>query len=173
MVWSMTRTMMRPVHVNRGLRRLLIGGVSVIWAMVSLTTASHAFVLVTPEEVAREQAKGQPPLARSLIKRDTGGPEIVLVSPPSLENILSPLDIELRFLPKAPSKIARDSLRVLYGFFEFNVTDRLTGHAEVTPSGILAKDAVLPAGSHSITIEISDDLDRISRKTFLFEVKDK
>ena len=31
----------------------------------------------------------------------------------------------------------------------------------------------LPSGSHNITNEISDDRDRIARKTFQFEIKDQ
>ena len=164
---------MLATGVNRGLSHLLIRGSFVIWAMTGLTTAAQAFVLVSPEEAALERAKGTPPLVRGFVKSNIEGPEIVLVSPRSLENVLAPLDIELRFLPKAPSKIVRDSLRVLYGFFGLNITERLTRHSEMTPYGILAKDADLPAGSHSITIEISDDRKRVSRKTFLFEIKEE
>ncbi len=153
--------------------RVLVGGLIVLWAMAVSTSSSRAFTLVSPEEAALERAKGTPPLVRGFVKSNIEGPEIVLVSPRSLENVLAPLDIELRFLPKAPSKIVRDSLRVLYGFFGLNITERLTRHAEVTPYGILAKDADLPAGSHSITIEISDDRKRVSRKTFLFEIKEE
>ncbi len=105
--------------------------------------------------------------------RGDGMPEIVLVSPRSLKNISSPLDIELRFPTKSPPKIVSNSLRVLCGFFGFDITDRLTGNAEVTQSGILAKKADLPAGSHSITIEISDDRDRIEHGTFLFEIENE
>jgi hypothetical protein len=141
--------------------------------MAALTTEARAFVLVSEEEVAREQARGEPPRVRGFLKGDKGGPEIVLIRPGSLKNIVSPLDIELRFRSKAPSKIVGDSLRVLYGFFGLDLTDRLTRHADVTTSGVLAKDAELPAGSHRITIEISDDFDRVSRKTFRFEIKDE
>ena len=95
----------------------------------------------------------------------------MLVTPSGLQTIPSPLDIELRFLPQPPAKIVTNSLRARYGFFGFDVTDRLTKNAKVTASGILAENADLPAGSHSITIEISDDRDRVGRKTFGFEIK--
>ena len=153
----MKTIIMHVSHPNQRLSRLLIGGLFVIWAMATLTTPSRAFVLVSPEEVARERLRGEPPRVRGSARGgDFGGPEIVLVNPHSLKNIPSPLDIELRFMPNPPSRIVRDSLRVLYGFFGTNITDRITKHAEVTPSGLLAKNAKLPAGSHSIPIEISD-----------------
>ena len=164
---------MHVSHPNQRLSRLLIGGLFVIWAMATLTTASRAFVLVSPEEVARERSRGEPPRVRGSASGDFGGPEIVLVNPRSLKNIPSPLDIELRFMPHPPSRIVRDSLSVLYSFSGFIITDRITKHAEVTPSGILAKNAKLPAGSHSITIEISDNRERVGRETYRFEIKDE
>ncbi len=151
--------------------RVLVGGLIVLWAMTASTSSSRAFTLVSPDEVARERAKGDPPRLRGAAKGDIGGPQIVLVTPSGLQTIPSPLDIELRFLPQPPSKIVTNSLRARYGFFGFDVTDRLTKNAKVTPSGILAENADLPAGSHSITIEISDDRDRVGRKTFSFEIK--
>lgn len=143
-----------------------------VWTAAAFTTAARAFVLISPDEAARQLAKGTPPNMRGPAAGDIGGPEILLVHPGSLTNIPSPLDIELQFRPKAPSKIVRDSLRVLYGFFGFDVTDRLTKHAQVTASGIRANHAELPAGSHSITIEVSDDRHRVGRKTFRFEIKE-
>ncbi len=169
----MNRIIRLARHPSRGPRRLLVAGLVVMLAMAVLTSTSWAFVLVSPDEVARERSKGEPPRVRGSARGDIGGPEIVLVNPRILKNIPSPLDIELRFLPNPPSRIVRDSLRVLYGFFGFNITDRMTKHAEVTPSGILAKNAKLPAGSHSITIEISDNRERVGRKTFRFEIKDE
>jgi len=156
---------------KRGLIRLLVGALVVTVAMVSLMTASRAFILITPEEVAGERAKGEPPRVRGPVKGDIGGPDIVLVRPGSTDSIPSPLDIELQFVLKPPSKIVQNSLRVLYGFFGLDVTDRLAKHAELTPAGILARNASLPAGSHSITIEISDDRGRVGRKEFSFEIK--
>ena len=158
-----------------GPRAPLIGSLFIIWVLAAFAPASQAFVLVSPDEVARERAKGDPMGSlrfRGSGKEESEAPEIVLVNPVTLTNIPSPLNIELKFLPKSPSKIVHDSLRVLYGFFGFNVTDRLTGHAEITPSGILARDATLPPGSHSITIEISDDQNRIARKTFQFVIRE-
>ena len=154
-------------------KRMLVGGLIVLCAMAVSTSASRAFTLVSPDEVARERAKGVPPQVRGAAKGDIGGPQIVLVAPNGMKTIPSPLDIELRFIPKAPSKIIRESLRARYGFFGFDVTDRLTKHAKVTQSGILAENADLPAGSHSITIEIADDRDRVGRRTFQFEIKDE
>lgn len=154
-------------------RVLIIGGLIALSAMAVSTSSSRAFTLVSPDEVARERAKGDAPRLRGAAKGDMGGPQILLVTPRGMESVPSPLDIELRFIAKAPSKIVRESLRASYGFFGFDVTERLTRNAKVTASGILARNADLPAGSHSITIEIRDDRERIGRKTFQFEIREQ
>ncbi len=128
-------------------------------------TGAGAFVLEPPGTTADHGAGS--------VNRHDGPPEIILVSPRSLKGVSSPFEIELRFRTSPHSKIVLGSIRVLYGFFEFDITDRLTRNAIVSPSGILAKNADLPSGSHSVTIEVSDDRDRTARKTFEIDVKDE
>jgi hypothetical protein len=128
-------------------------------------TGTGAFVLEPPGTTADQGG--------SSVDRHNGPPKIILVSPRSLKGVSSPFEIELRFLASPHSKILRDSIRVLYGFFEFDIADRLTRNAVVSLSGILAKNADLPSGSHSITIEVSDDRNRTARKTFEIDVKDE
>ena len=168
----MRERLIRATAASRERRRFMAVALLIACGMSASVTASQGFVLVSPEEVARERAKGEPPRTRSFLGTDPGAPEIVLLKPLSLSNVTAPTDIELRIMPKSPAKIVWDSLRVLYGFFGLDVTDRLTEHAEVTSAGILARDAVLPAGSHRITIEITDDRQRVGRRTFEFEVRD-
>ena len=131
----------------------------------------RAFVLVTPEEFAREQREAAP--SRSLGgKREPQSPDIVLVRPAAPHDILSPADIELRFLAKDQAQVDMRTLRVLYGMFGINITARLLKHASLTDSGIVAKEATLPAGSHTITIEIADSRNRVARESFRFIVKE-
>ncbi len=133
----------------------------------------RAFVLVTPEEFAREQQKRDVAPSRSLdVKREAQSPDIVLVRPAASHDILSPTDIELRFLAKDQAQVDMRTLRVLYGMFGINITARLLKHASLTESGIVAKEASLPAGSHTITIEIADSRNRVARESFRFIVKD-
>ena len=156
----------------RLLLRSILGLVGTILALSASLSPSYAFLLVTPDEAIRERSKGKQPKFRGESRIIFGAPGIVLVTPQSTRNIPSPLNIELRFVPTPPSKIVQNSLRVFYGFFGLDVTDRLTKHAVLTASGIVAKNAELPSGSHSITIEISDDQGRVSRKSFDFRIKD-
>lgn len=134
---------------------------------------SGAFVLVTPDEVARERQLGSTAPSRSLdAKRDPQSPEIVLIRPAIPHDILSPTDIELRFLAKDQAQVDMRTLRVLYGMFGINITSRLLKYASLTDSGMVAKEASLPAGSHTITIEITDSRNRMARESFRFIVKE-
>jgi hypothetical protein len=151
-------------------RQMLVVWLIALSAMAASTSSLQAFSLITQDEAARERMKGKTRGFSAASSGNSGRPQIFLVSPSKLSGIPSPLDIELRFIPAAPSKIVGKSFRALYGFCAFDVTDRLTKHAEVTPTGILAKNAELPGGSHSITIQISDDRDRVGSKTFRFEI---
>ena len=153
--------------------RIPIQALLTICAMAALTMAAQAFDPESPVQTARERVGTNVLQLLGSGDRDDGMPEIILVSPRLPIVVSSPLDIELRFLTTPPSKIVRGSVRVLYGLFDLDITDRLTANAEVTQFGILAKNAVLPAGSHSITIEVSDDRNRIARKTFVFEIKNE
>ncbi len=160
----------RSVNRNRWLYRVSIPAFVAIFAMVALTTAAQALDSKSPDETSRESIAATVLQMRTSGDQGNGMPEIVLVSPRLPMKISSPIDIELRFLAMPPAKIVRGSLRILYGFFGFDITERLTKDAEVTQFGIVAKNADLPAGSHSITIEVSDDHNRIARKTIHFEI---
>ena len=154
-----------PNHRNGPKFRAPTGLILALLVIAVAATGARAFVLEPPGATAGDGAGS--------VDHHDGPPKIILVSPRSLRGVSSPLEIELRFLTSPDSKILRDSIRVLYGFFGFDITDRLTKNADVTPTGILAKEADLPSGSHSITIEVSDDRDRVARKTFEFDVKEE
>ncbi len=131
------------------------------------------FVLVTPFELARdERLRDSTPPRSPEPKRELQSPDIVLLRPATLHDVLSPTDIELQFLAKEQTQIDMRTLRVMYGTFGINITDRLMKHATVTDAGIVAREASLPAGSHLITIEIADNQKRVTRESFRFIVKE-
>ena len=163
----------RSINRNRWLCRVSIPAFVAVFAMVALTTAAQALDSNSSDETARESIAATVLQMRNSGDQGNGMPEIVLVSPHMPMKISSPIDIELRFLAMPPAKIVRGSLRILYGLFGFDITERLIKDAEITQFGIMAKNAKLPAGSHSITIEISDDRNRVGRKTFEFQIKDE
>ena len=150
-----------------------IRALAAICAVAVFTTVAKAFEAKPPSAATQERVGASVLQLLGAENHANRMPEIVLVNPRLPIQVSSPFDIELQFLAAPPAKIVRTSLRVLYGFFGFDITERLTENAEVTEFGVLAKNANLPSGSHNITIEIADDHDRITRKTFQFEIRDQ
>lgn len=59
-----------------------------------------------------------------------------------------------------------ESLEILYGWLEIDVTDRIREYAEITEAGITAPGAKLPSGDHSFLLRIADVNGRFTEKGF-------
>jgi hypothetical protein len=103
---------------------------------------------------------------------DPLAPEITVRQPGEASKYSPPIDIEISFRPMAGSSIDLDSLKIAYGSLGINVTKRVLEHATVTPEGILSKGAKLPSGKHKLTVSIADDLGRVGKRRFKFEIVD-
>lgn len=116
------------------------------------------------ESVVPESAKASGPAGQA------APPRIILLQPKAATITNGPINIELRFLAAAGSRIDVKSLRVLYGWLGIDVTERLLKHAEVNARGLIARHAELPPGHHKVTVEVQDNRNRVGRKTFRFEI---
>jgi hypothetical protein len=161
-----------------GNRAVLIGLVSVLFGVSCFATGEAGFELVTADEFQLEKD------ARSLVTRGPGiqpgepeslraadGPLIEVLTPDSAKAVKAPVDISVRFSPGAGATIVLDSLRIRYGLIGLDVTERIRQSAMVTEQGIQARGAALPAGSHSMSIEIADSAKRKTRQAFRFRVQ--
>jgi len=68
--------------------------------------------------------------------------------------------LEIRFNPYGDAKVDPGKIRVGYGPFNLDVTNRIREHVEMSPQRISVNRAALPEGKHRITIEIVDSLRR-------------
>ncbi len=159
-----------------------------VWIAVAITVlavplvagSSERFQLVSADEYARDQAAANEVTADGRTRmevfdqhvwtRALDAPVIQVVAPDEASLVRSPVDIFVKFGPAPGSKIALDSLHITYGVLGLDVTDRIRHAATVTEQGIRAKGADLPAGSHSMSIEISDTAGRKSKRKFKFRV---
>jgi hypothetical protein len=148
-------------------RRTLILGL----VAISCATARRAaaWTLITPEEAARDQAA--PHIAPSFAALPPGGPTIEVEQPDPNKPITPPVTIRLRFVPQGTATIDIGSFRVLYGWLQIPITDRILQHAQVTQTGLVATDADIPPGKYSIRIEIADNLHRVGARDFAFTVE--
>ncbi len=146
------------------LRKTYLGGLILLFPIMLFAQMADAFWLVTPEEYLKSSQ--EPALSEEVFfEKSFGAPEITLVSPQlGKKGVSSPMKIELLFEPSADSNVVPESFKILYGMFKIDITDRILEHAKVTDKGIVASNAKLPVGEHSIALEISDNLGRKGRK---------
>ncbi len=165
-------------------RTLSVTGVlfiTLIFYVAAGVTAANSFELVTSEEHKEQKTKGgksqpmpdpKPAPAPEAKSAPPGPPVIELVRPDlKLNPFASPIDLRIRFQPADGRKIDIESLKILYGFFALDITDRVLKHGEISPEGVAAPGAELPAGSHSITVQISDDAGLRGERDFSFTIK--
>ena len=115
---------------------------------------------------ARESAAVEPESGRA-----PGGPVIEIMTPDARQAVKAPVDIVVRFRPGPDARIVLDSLRIRYGMIGLDVTERIRKAATVTDEGIRASGADLPAGKHSMSIEIADSAGRTTKQAFKFRVE--
>src|SRR5262249_50549171 len=97
-------------------------------------------------------------------------PAIVVNSPRTSSPITGPVRIDVAFVPAANVPIDPASLKVSYGMFGIDITDRVRHYATVTAEGITADLPAMPKGRHTFEIQISDVLKRSARVRVRCEV---
>lgn len=128
---------------------------------------------ITPEEAAMAPAAKADPLQGGdqfeIGRNDLDlGPMIEVQKPVAGSPQKSPIEIVVKFTPRA-FPIDLSTLEVgLVKFFTIDITDRIVEYT--TDKGIQRKDASIPSGSHRVRISLSDTTGAISTKEFLFEV---
>jgi len=132
------------------------------------------FELLSDQEYQKELgARALPGAALVPRAADLNAPSITVVSPDSRGTIQPPVDIDVRFKPAAGATVNAASLRILYGFLKLDITQRIlqAPGVQVSASGLTAKGARLPSGSHKLLIEVTDNLGRAGRQLLEFTVK--
>jgi hypothetical protein len=89
-------------------------------------------------------------------------PSIVIHSPETSAPISGPVRIEVTFVPAGNVPIDPASVKVSYGAFGIDITDRVRHYAKIDERGIIAELPSMPKGKHTFDIRISDVLKRSS-----------
>jgi hypothetical protein len=103
----------------------------------------------------------------------TDAPQINILAPRLDRPLVSPLDIELQFVPATTDAAVRaDTFRVCYvGFLTVDITKRVTDRVTVSPNGVHVSGAQLPHGRHHLVMLISDQDGRIGRRDATLEIQ--
>lgn len=141
---------------------------SALFLVISHIPALADTLLVTPEEMRQSNEADTGIRPKSVPALDS--PTIELVLPRLPGEVTSPTPIELRFIAVTPGTIKPESFKALYGTFKVDITERILGVTQVTPSGISVKEAKLPKGKHRIQLLLEDSLGRVGIRWMEFEV---
>lgn len=142
-----------------------------LWLVTALISAhASAFELVSREEAAAaEKASSFTPRSAPV----PNAPAIRVVSPDLNAPLKSPMTIQLAWAAAADAQIDLSSLKVTYGRLRLDITSRLLKQAKVSATGLEARDADLPGGTHRLFVSISDTRARETIREFILEVADK
>lgn len=139
------------------------------------STVLSAFELISKTEHAKflgnRSDKPNNILFRSLSNKTENLPDIKILQPQLGEEIVSPTNIEITFKAKNNATIDIASLKFLYGWLGFDITDRIKKNSKITVTGLSANNVTLPKGEHVIRVKISDNEGRSAEKEIEFIVK--
>lgn len=122
--------------------------------------------LITPEEAA--MAAPEAPMIQSRGFADSG-PAIEIVKPVDGSAAPSPVEIVVRFGPRAEAVDVSSLKVVLLKIIAIDITDRVRPYA--MPSGIDVKEAKIPPGIHRVRISVADTKGGTSTRDLSFTVQ--
>jgi hypothetical protein len=147
-------------------------------AGIALTAAAGAalrngFELLSAQEYRSElAARHAPGAAFSFKSADIDAPTITVVRPDHTAPIHPPVDIEVRFKAAQGATVNVKTLKITYGWMNFDVTERILSApgVQVSPDGLKANGAQLPPGNHKLVIAVADNYGRTGRQPVEFTV---
>lgn len=100
-----------------------------------------------------------------------GSPTIDVVEPDIKGEVAAPLMIKIRFVTEGTATLVPGSLRVYYGAFGIDITDRLMKKARFEKDLLILDRADIPAGKHRLLVKIKDSSDRGAEKLVTLMVR--
>lgn len=99
------------------------------------------------------------------------GPQIIVLSPHEGDTVRTPFDLDVRFLASPDAHIALETLKIEVKkmLLDVDVTERVKQFANST--GIHMTQADFPKGHHTVTLQIADELGRVTAKTVTMDVQ--
>jgi hypothetical protein len=108
---------------------------------------------------------------RSTADNDADNPKIKIVAPTVEKPLISPIDIDLLFIPAGSTHIRPETFRVCYlGLVAMDITKRITDRVTVSEQGLHVTGAQLPSGHHRLLLLVADQRGRLARHEAEFNV---
>lgn len=122
--------------------------------------AQHAgFSLISPDEAAASDGAlaahgGKAPFEAKAF--DPMAPQIIVITPKIDHPTHPPLDVRVEAHTQASLGVNRSSLKVRYGFFKVDVTERLLKYGQWQGNAFVVSGADVPPGNHVFFVSIAD-----------------
>lgn len=154
-------------RVGRLLGAAIAAGVlSTLFALAA--RADEPLMLVTEAELQASLAAPEPLFPR--FTPEPGAPRILIETPKLNASMRAPIALRLRFEPDKDTAIRPETFKVKYGSLRIDITSRITGATEVTPTGLEISQASLPKGRHTLFFAIEDAVGRTNERQVQFEI---
>ena len=141
-------------------------------ACLTVSVSARAFDLVSQSEFLASQA--QEKLEPVFVARSSPLPSdpVIEIRSPSLTGpIKAPVSIDLRCLTSGAARINWDSLRIMYGAFKLDITERVRKEGKILSDGIQIASANLPSGSHRLVIQVANTDGKLAEREVRFTVE--
>ncbi len=141
-------------------------------ACLTVSVSARAFDLVSQSEFLASQA--QEKLEPVFVARSSPLPSdpVIEIRSPSLTGpIKAPVSIDLRCLTSGAARINWDSLRIMYGAFKLDITERVRKEGKILSDGIQIASANLPSGSHKLVIQVANTDGKLAEREVRFTVE--
>ena len=128
--------------------------------------------LVTPAE-AREFKGEEGFNEQAALRPRAMMPQIDIVKPEAVADmkVKAPFAISVLFKGQLDAPIDPSTFKVLYGTFKIDITSRITKFVKVTKDGFALESAKIPAGKHRITMQVTDEKQRVAEREFRVDVE--
>ena len=131
-----------------------------------------SFDLITQAEYLESAA--QEKVAPSFTARSSPPPSdpVIEIRSPSLAGpIKAPVSIDLRCLSSGAARINWESLKIMYGAFKLDITERVRKEGKILSDGIQIASANLPSGSHKLLIQVANTDGKLAEREVRFTVE--
>jgi hypothetical protein len=111
------------------------------------------------------------PTCASIADNDADNPQIKITQPTIEKPLITPFDIDLKFIQAGSAPIRPETFRVCYvGRVTMDITKRITDRATVSAQGLRVTGAQLPHGHHRLLLLVADERGRLARREAVFNV---
>ncbi len=135
----------------------------------SLVRADNLILITKAESDAEQKTLKQ----SILVPKATtpGAPQIDVLEPDLKNEVAAPLFIKIRFVTEGAATLVPDSLRVYYGTFGIDITERLMKRARFEKDMLILDRADIPTGKHRLLVKIRDSSERSAEKLVTLVVR--